>query len=223
MASCKVCLVAIGGGLLGFSTALMVGAGEPDMKKMTDKVKKEADKAVEKGKEMMGGDDAAAQMEAFMKASMPGEMHKKLAWFEGNWELDVNSDYGGHKETATGTYKSELMYDGRFLMSSMTSTMMGAPMKGTSIMGYNNTSKQIESMWIDSMNTAMMSSKGTMDAAGKVISMAGECDDPMTGKRMKTREVMTILDENSYKMEFYMPGEDGKEMMGMWITFKRQK
>lgn len=158
-----------------------------------------------------------------MAAATPGAMHEKLAYFAGKWNCEVTSHHGGNTETTKGTMVGESMYGGRFVFSKFEGTMMNMPFQGTSVMGYNNASKQFESLWFDSMSTGMMMSMGTMDAAGKKMNFSGETMCPLENKLKTCREVTTITSPDSYTMEFYHPNAEGKEELGMQINFSRVK
>ncbi len=57
--------------------------------------------------------------------------------------------------------------------------------------------------------------------SGKVITFTGTCLDPVTGKEMKTRSVLTIQDENKHTFVLFGPGPDGKELQFMTIEYTR--
>jgi hypothetical protein len=216
MANCKLCWVAAGAAAIGFASALMLGAGEPD-KGMTGHA---AGKAKDAAHQAM---DPKAMMEACEKAGTPGEMHKKLEYFAGKWDTECSEMWMGETTVTKGTCFAEKMWDGRYIKSEYKGSMNGKPFTGISYTGYNNAGKEFQSTWMDSMGTAMMLSTGKMDDSGKSWTYTGECNCPMTGQKMGMREVVTIIDANSYKFDMYMPGPEGKEMLGMTIMYKRAK
>jgi hypothetical protein len=97
---------------------------------------------------------------------------------------------------------------------------MGMPFEGRGTMAYDNLQKHYVSTWIDNMGTGIMIANGACDGKG-TWNMSGESPDPMTGKMIKTRSVMKLVDDNTFVMEMYMPGADGKETKMMEITGKR--
>lgn len=213
---CSWC-VALIAGAAGFGAAVMLGAGEPEKKATPAQAPAHAQPG---GHEMTP--EQQREMEAWMAACTPGEMHKKLEYFAGKWTCEVKS-YHGPTEVTTGTMTGEMMHDGRFVMSHFKGTMMDHPFEGTSVMGYNNASKKFENVWFDSMNTAMGFSTGAMDAAGKKMSLSGETMCPVDNVMKRCRSVTTIVDADNYTMEFFQAGKDGKEELGMEIAFKRAK
>lgn len=202
--------IALVAGAVGFGTALMLGAGDPD-----------------KGKAPHGQPQMTPEMQKMMEAweaaSKVGPMHEKLNFFAGNWNCDVEEMWGGNTQKSKGSMTSESIYGGRFIMSKYQGEMMGAPFMGTAVMGYNNASKMYETLWFDSMSTGMALSTGSMDTAGKKLSMSGETVCPMTGKPMTCRSTTTITGPDSYTMEFYHPNMEGKEELAMVINYKRAK
>lgn len=225
MANCKLCLVTICAAGLGFAGALMLGAGEPAAKpavgKPKDAVQHAADDAM-KGMPPMSPKEMEA-MQKCIEAGTMGEMHKKLEYFNGPWNAEVSMIMGGHTTTSKAKCTGEKVFDGRYIKSMFEGDMMGQPFHGVSHIGYNNASQKFETSWIDSMGTGMMLMTGTLDAAGKVYSFAGEYHCPIQNKLVAQREITTIIDANTYRMDFYMPNLEGKEEMQMSITYKRAK
>jgi hypothetical protein len=202
----------------------MIGAGEPDMKSVGGKVKDTAKGMSDDAKKFMTGDPKMdAMMQKCMEAGIPGEMHKKLAWFAGPWDAEVSVIMNGQTSVSKAKCVGEMMFDGRYVKSTFEGEMMGQPFQGLSYMGYNNASKKFESSWIDSMSTGMMILHGTLDPAGKVYSFGGEYHCPMQDKLVAQREITTIVNDSTYRMDFYMPNMEGKEEMQMSITYKRAK
>ena len=72
------------------------------------------------------------------------------------------------------------------------------------------------------MGTGIMTMTGEYDAANKTISFSGKCVDPMTGKEKTYREVFTIVDNNTRKMEMYDTDPGGNEFKSMEMTMKRK-
>jgi hypothetical protein len=150
-----------------------------------------------------------AEMAAWMAAAEPSEHHQHLANMAGEWDCTVKSNWTGQPEQSKATVKAHMRMGGRYLVSNFQGTMMGQPLNGQGIMGYNNMSKKYETVWRDNMGTGMMIETGTCDSAGKVITTSGESAGP-DGKMMKSRTVYTIGDKK-YSIEMYQPGPDGKE------------
>ena len=64
----------------------------------------------------------------------------------------------------SGTATRSMALDGRVLVEDVDCTMMGAPMTGHGMTGYDNVSGKYWSTWTDSMSTGIMVSQGICDA-----------------------------------------------------------
>lgn len=164
-----------------------------------------------------------AMQEAWMKAGQPGANHKLLAQMEGEWSADTTEMMpGGPEAKSKGQMRSKVVLDGRFLHMEYEGKAHGQPYRGAGTMGYNNTDKRFESTWSDSMGSATSFMTGQVDASGKVFTMTGEHTNPATGKKEATKEVITIVDNGHYTMDFFMTME-GKDVKVMTIAFERGK
>ena len=79
--------------------------------------------------------------------------------------------------------------------------------------------KKYESVWIDSMSTAIYFFEGTASKDGKTITQECRYDDPVRGPSV-WRSVTKIKDDNTQEFEMFVTPEGGKEekMMEMTVT-----
>lgn len=169
--------------------------------------------------------DPAAMQKAMEAAMTPGPMHQWLAGRAGEWDMSIEGmDPMDTTKTIKekGTTVSKVIYGGRFVMSEVKGTMMGQPFEGMEIMGYNNMTKQFESVWFDSMATAIMKTAGTYNEGTKTMTCSGECNDPMTGAPMQVRNVMKIIDDDRHTFEMYATMSGQPEMKMMTINYTRK-
>src|ERR1700712_4973088 len=165
-----------------------------------------------------------AGMDAMMKAATPGEQQKKLARLAGDWTF-TNTFWmapGQPPMTSSGTMHGVLLMGGRYVEHTWTGNMMGMPFEGRGTEGYDNVGKQYVTSWVDNMGTGIVHSTGTCDEAVKVCTYTGDMWDPMSGKKTTSKSVITWIDDNNFKNEFYGPGPDGKEAKMMEIVAKRK-
>lgn len=169
------------------------------------------------------GMDAAA-MAAMEKALAPGEPHKRLARLAGDWTYTNKMwmDPSQPPVDSTGTMHAETILGGRYVQSTWTGNMMGAPFEGRATDGYDNLAKKYVSSWVDNMGTGILYSTGTCDEKGTKCSYKGDMMDPMTGQKSYMRQEITWTDDNTFKNEMYGPGMDGKEFKWMEMTIKRK-
>ena len=169
--------------------------------------------------------DQQAMMEKMTKAATPGAPHAMLAKLAGEWTATVKfqMDPSQPWQTSTGTSVVTVLMDGRYIQESNTSVMMGQPFSGMGVTGYDNVSGKYVSTWIDNMGTGIMTSVGTADASGKVITWIGTMNDPVTGKPAKSRMVTTMTDKDHHIFEMFgVPPGGKKEMKIMTIDYVRK-
>ena len=183
--------------------------------------KKAATAGQEKKAAPPGQQADAAAMQAMMAAMTPGEHHEHLKKLVGNhnYTMKMWMDPTAPPTESTGKRSAELLLGGRFLQEKFTGTFMGMPFEGIGLMGYDNVKKEYVGTWIDNMGTGMMTSHGQCDKTG--WTMTGEGTDPTTGKTWTSRSVVKIVDDNTFTMEMFAPGPDGKEFKMFEMTCKR--
>ena len=168
-----------------------------------------------------------AYMEKAMKAGQPSEAHKELEWFVGNWTHDVEWWMGEKTESQkmTGKTVSKLIYDGRFLHSTVTGDAVPdqPQFEGMGIMGYNNTGKHYTTFWIDNMSTASMTGKASFNAKKKSFKEEGNFTCPMTDDTERPfRATIKRKGKNKYTYSMYMTDPmTKKEYKAMHIVYKR--
>src|SRR5262245_55210106 len=168
--------------------------------------------------------DPKAMQEMMMKAAALGPQHELFKKLEGEWDLVVKSSMDPSQPPTETKSKSTIrtLMDGRYCQEETSGDFQGMPFTGMGLTGYDNVLKKYVSIWIDNMATGIMTSQGTVDATGKVITWTGESSDPMTGKPSKMRMVTRITDDDHHTFEMYGRGADGKEMKMMEIIYTRR-
>lgn len=162
-----------------------------------------------------------AEMDAWMKAGEPGDMHKWLARGVGTWDAVVKMTMPGEPSSeSVGTMKVEMVLGGRYQQGHFKGDMMGMPFEGISTTGYNNITKMFEGSWMDSFSTAIMATKGAMEA-DKIV-LKGEMMDPAKNKPIKERQVFSYPAPDKMLAEFYHE-IDGKDVLVMTINYTKAK
>jgi hypothetical protein len=124
----------------------------------------------------------AEMMAEMMKLATPGTEHKELMKLEGNWEQQYKVRWSPDAEwmESSGTSTTETLVGGRHLLERVSFEMMGMPMEGLHILGYDNMKKEYTSLWTDSSSTWWVSSRGkaaddgSLDMKGAMVDIAGE-------------------------------------------------
>jgi hypothetical protein len=163
-------------------------------------------------------------MEIYKKVGSPGEPHKVLAKLEGSWTTRSRGwmEPGKPPVESLGTCEQKLVLDGHYLEQTYTGDMMGAPFIGKNILGYNNHTKKYESIWLDSMSTAIYFFVGKGSRDGKTITQECGYDDPVKGPAV-WRSVTRIKDDNTLEFEMFITPKGGKKEKMMEMTVARKE
>lgn len=167
-------------------------------------------------------EDMAAQQQAWMDYMTPGPTHEMMAKSVGDWKTTIKfwMDPAGEPMVSEGTSKVEMIMGGRYLKETTNSTVMGMPMEGMNLTGYDNLTKEFTSVWIDNMGTGTSVVKGTYDEDSKTITLLGTMVDPMSGNEMNIKETLHIIDDNHHVFEMFV-NQDGTEIKSMEVDYTR--
>ncbi|MGS2726424.1 DUF1579 domain-containing protein [Psychroserpens sp. BH13MA-6] len=165
------------------------------------------------------------EMKALKESMTPSEQHEWLASFNGKWSAKVQMwmDPSQPPSISKATTENEMILDGLYQRSSHKGTMLEMPFHGESIMGYDNIKKKFVSTWIDNFGSGIMMLSGDFDKESKTLILEGSMADPMTGKDLWVREVLTKISDDEHKFEMFMVTPEGKETKTMEIYYKRKK
>jgi hypothetical protein len=156
--------------------------------------------------------DQAGEFEAFLAMAKPGKEHEALARMAGEFDVDVEMviQPGMPPQKSKGKEKSAMIMGGRYLHGDYTGEAMGRVFHGSSLMGYDNFKKKYFSAWVDDMSTGIMLGEGAASPDGKTITMSGQYDEPMTGKKRNYRWVTKVESQDKYSFEWFDSDPDGK-------------
>ena len=168
-----------------------------------------------------------AEMEAFTKLGQPGERHKRLAALVGRWTTSGKTWTSPDQPPMTfgGTMEASLILDGHYLQELHKSSFMGQPFEGRSIEGYDNVRKEYFSTWIDSMGTGVEIYHGACDEPCTTLTQFTDSVDPMTGNKIKMRQITTYVDADTFRQEMFVvgAGKDGQDEKIMELVAKRSR
>lgn len=165
-------------------------------------------------------------MQACMKAGMPGKNHEWLGKLAGVWEgktqMWMSADTEPTTSACTNTMTS--MMDGRYVKAEMTGDMPGmGPFQGLAINGYDNVSEKFVGTWIDNHSSGIMNGVGELSKDGKTLTWNFTYQCPITKKPATMREVDTYPDGNTILMDMFATDpKSGKEYKCMHIEFTRK-
>ena len=167
--------------------------------------------------------DSAAQMKAWQAYATPGAPHKMMADEVGTWNCDMTfwEEPNGKPSKASSTANVKMVLGGRYQETNYQGTMMGQSFEGKNTLAYNNASKEYTTTFIDNMGTGMMVAIGKYDEATKSMDLKGDMVSPLNGKKTPYREVYTIVDAKTRKMEMY-DTKNGSEYKSMEIIMTKK-
>jgi uncharacterized protein DUF1579 len=161
----------------------------------------------------------------------PGPEHALLKDMAGTWDATIESFMapGAPPSVSKGIETSRISCGGLCLVTDFKGTFtMGPPsappmtFEGHGSDTYDVGKKKYVGSWIDSMSTGLSVSESTYDPASKT--MSGWIVGPdLTGKVEKTKATTVMKDANTRVFSIFNVAPDGKESLGMRITYTRQK
>jgi hypothetical protein len=168
--------------------------------------------------------DQQEMMKKWQAFMTPGQYHEQLAYFAGDWTYTGSSWMapGTPATPTTGTASGEMILGGRYLKQTYQGSSMGMTFDGMGITAYDNHLKMFQSIWIDSLGTAIFLSTGK-PGDGKMREETGDMADIITNEMVTMRNVFTILGPDSYKMEMYNRSKSMPEYKSMEMVFTRKK
>lgn len=178
--------------------------------------------AQEKGK--MDPAAEKAMMEKWAAYATPNENHKVLEQLVGTYDHTMRMwmTPGATPEKSSGTTVSKWIMGGRFVEGTVSGTTMGQPFEGRNIIGYDNEAKEYVGVWIDSMATGMMHSKGKYNAATQTMNEACNASCPFEGtKKFRGETKFKNGKVSTYKM--FTNDQNGKEFLMMEIVYSPKK
>ncbi|WP_343584641.1 DUF1579 domain-containing protein [Flavobacterium sp.] len=167
--------------------------------------------------------DSAAQMKAWIAYATPSEAHKLMADEVGSWNCDMTfwTDPNGKPQKSTSVAEIKMILGGRYQEAVYKGTMMGQPFEGKATLAYNNASEEYTSTFIDNMGTGMMVGMGKYNQAAKSMEFKGEMVNPVNGEKTPYREIYTIVDPKTRKMEMF-DMKNGSEYKSMEIVMTKK-
>lgn len=168
--------------------------------------------------------DQQAAMDAWAKASTPGEFQAFFASRVGTWNIASRMWMGPDTDPvlSESVATSEMILGGRYLQEEAKGTSMGLPFEGLGITGYDNTTGVVTYVWYDNMGTTTTILTGKYDEPGKPLKLSGTMVDPYSGDEMPVRSVMTFVSANEGKFEYFGSMMAGApEMKLMELTYTR--
>ncbi|HEU4400741.1 MAG TPA: DUF1579 domain-containing protein [Candidatus Polarisedimenticolia bacterium] len=151
----------------------------------------------------------------------PVAQHQQLAKRVGTWDavVEMYMAPGAPPQTSKGSETNTMDASGLWLLTEFKGQMMDQPFEGHGLTGFDTARNKYVGVWVDSYGTHMMTMEGTGDAAGK-MTMVGQSPG-MDGKPERLTIVTEPKSDGTYVMSMSRRGADGKDVLGMRITYSK--
>ncbi|UCH92864.1 MAG: DUF1579 family protein [Candidatus Aminicenantes bacterium] len=180
--------------------------------------------AEEQNKEL--SEEQQKVMKLWQKYTTPGENHKHLEYYIGDWESiqKIFPEPGAEPVIRKQEINVKSIFGGRFLKAHIKgkNEIMGISPETIVITGYDNYKKEFFALSYGNMGTRYHITCGTLDKTGKIRTETGGFDDLITGKKIKVKAVTTIIDRDKYVYLLYQIDPSGNESRLMEITYTRK-
>jgi hypothetical protein len=163
--------------------------------------------------------------EAVKQAARPSDGHKKLKRIRGRYNHAVKfwrSATSAPLEVS-GMASTDWMLDGRFMRQDIKGTWMNLPFEAVLILGYDNSREEYTAVWMDSLGTDMLISKGKLDPSGEMIVAHGEYVEITSGQPVKVKSTYVLPSrDKDQKFEMYKIGPEGQEFKFIDVEITRR-
>jgi len=164
-----------------------------------------------------------AAIQAWNEANKVGENQIQLGLeMSGNWKTTstvwMTPDAPAASSEGTANFSSTM--GGRYVEGSVNTNLFGLPYKGKQWFGYNNATKQFESVWIDSESTGIVTVFGTRDANGSIV-WNGTTTNPVTGAKQTFKAKTSFPEKGKMTFEMWDTTSDGREFRSLEVQYVR--
>jgi len=161
-------------------------------------------------------------MAKMMELATPGAEHAALTKRVGSWTHDFKMRMSPDQPwmETPGSSEVSALLGGRFVLEKVSMNLMGMPFEGLQINGYDKLKGEYTSLWMDSMSTWAITSRGKADDKG-VVELKGTMID-VAGERA-FRSVVTPKGDDELMVEMYDTIPSKGEVLMMSYTSKRKK
>jgi len=164
----------------------------------------------------MSPEEQQAMMEAWMKLGSPAEAHQHLDDMVGSWKTTTSvwmSGPGSEAMVTEGTSEKSWVLGGRWVEERYQGAMMGRPLEGRGMTGFDNYKNMYINTWQDDGSTTLTYALGVRNPDTGVLTFYGQADEPMLevqDRTIKYTYVIESRDRHVFNMYDLHAGDDYK-------------
>ena len=163
---------------------------------------------------------------AVCSAQVPGveKEHQWLQQLVGEWEAEVEVTIApGQPPLKSRGTESVRTIGGLWVVAEGKNDFMGTPMASVMTLGYDPEKKKYVGTWVDSFTSYLWKYEGTVDAAGKVLTLEAEGPNPTApGKLVRFREVIEVKSKDHKVFSSSQQTADGKWNTFVTVNYRRK-
>ena len=166
------------------------------------------------------------QMQAMMAAMQPGPEHERLGQLVGEWDAEIAFSFApGQTQTLQAKLVGRSVLGGRFVMLEMASpeSLMGIPIEGMTIHGYDRRTGEHTILGLDTFGTYYVEGAGKGDASTNPIVMRGSHHDPVMDRDEVYDFVVRFVDADTWESEVVFITPDGERFTAMKTIARRSQ
>ncbi len=155
----------------------------------------------------------------------PTKEHEWLHQLAGQWEADLEvAAEPGKPPMKLKSKESTRRIGGLWIVSESEVTGPGMPYARALTLGYDPQKKKYVGTGVDSNSMSIGHYEGSVDAAGKTLTMEGEMPSPFEpGKSVRVREVIEIKSPDQKTITTSVQGPDGSWFPLVTVNARRKK
>jgi len=155
----------------------------------------------------------------------PVKEHEWLQQFVGNWEYETEIFMDPTKPPMKVKGVEVVRSLGGFwIIAESKGEMMGKPFLGVLTLGFDPQAKKYVGTWTDSLGSYLWKYQGSVDSAGKTLTLETEGPSPMNPSQLsKFRDVTEWKGKDDRVFTSSIQGDDGKWNMMVRVTSHRSK
>ncbi len=167
--------------------------------------------------------DPAEAMAKVNKAARLSAAHDRMKALAGTWDLQFKHRSGADDpwKTEHGTAVCTMELGGRYLLEKLQCTYNGMPYEGVRVHGYDNLEGDYFNIWMDTLGTWPVLSRGTKDE-NDVLRYHGRWKDTETPSGRPFKTVAKRDGNDKWQLELF-DTIDGEEVKVLDATYTRRK